>query len=231
MPASEDIRHSPSAESGSAQPGTAPSVPASITALPAVGKARRSWTGTDLALIAVFAALTAASVAVPPIPAGNILGVPITLQTMIVALAGLVLGASRAAAAVGLYVLLGLVGLPIFAGFQGGLGVLAAGSAGYLLSFPFTAALVGFLAGIILRRSAKIGTFTTVLLFLAATAGTLLTHALGVAGMMLNGQLALPAALVADLPFIPGDLAKNAVAAAIALSLHKAFPDLLRRKR
>lgn len=226
MPASEDIRHSPSAESG-----TAPSVPASITALPAVGKARRSWTGTDLALIAVFAALTAASVAVPPIPAGNILGVPITLQTMIVALAGLVLGASRAAAAVGLYVLLGLVGLPIFAGFQGGFGVLAAGSAGYLLSFPFTAALVGFLAGIILRRSAKIGTLTTVLLFLAATGGTLLTHALGVAGMMLNGQLALPAALVADLPFIPGDLAKNAVAAAIALSLHKAFPDLLRRKR
>jgi biotin transport system substrate-specific component len=226
MPASEDTRHSPSAEFGSAV-----SVPVSRPTPTVVRKGRRSWNGTDLALIAVFAALTAASVAVPPIPAGNILGVPITLQTMIVALAGLVLGGSRAAAAVGLYVLLGLVGLPIFAGFQGGLGVLAAGSAGYLLSFPFTAALVGFLAGVLLRRSAKVGTLTTVLLFLAATVGTLLTHALGVAGMMLNGQLALPAALVADLPFIPGDLVKNAVAAAIALSLHKAFPDLLRRKR
>jgi biotin transport system substrate-specific component len=226
MPASEDIRHSPSTQSGPAA-----SEPVSSPAAPTGRKQRRSWNGTDLALIAVFAALTAASVAVPPIPAGNILGVPITLQTMIVALAGLVLGGSRAAAAVGLYVLLGLVGLPIFAGFQGGLGVLAAGSAGYLLSFPFAAALIGFLAGMILRRSSKVGTLTTVLLFLAATAGTLLTHALGVAGMMLNGQLALPAALVADLPFIPGDLVKNAVAAAIALSLHKAFPDLLRRRR
>jgi biotin transport system substrate-specific component len=226
MPASEDIRHSTSAQSGPAASGPVSSPAASPRRNP-----RRSWNGTDLALIAVFAALTAASVAVPPIPAGNILGVPITLQTMIVALAGLVLGGSRAAAAVGLYVLLGLVGLPIFAGFQGGLGVLAAGSAGYLLSFPFTAALIGFLAGMILRRSSKVGTMTTVLLFLAATAGTLLTHALGVAGMMINGQLALPAALVADLPFIPGDLVKNAVAAAIALSLHKAFPDLLRRKR
>ncbi|EMY35937.1 BioY family protein [Arthrobacter crystallopoietes BAB-32] len=217
MPASEDIRSSTSAASAAA---------------PATGaRRRRSWNGTDLALIAVFAALTAASVAVPPIPAGNVLGVPITLQTMIVALAGLVLGGARALAAVGLYVLLGLVGLPIFAGFQGGLGVLAAGSAGYLLSFPFTAGLIGVLAGLVLRRSAKVGTLTTVWLFLAATAGTLLTHALGVAGMMLNGQLALPAALVADLPFIPGDLVKNAVAAAVALSLHKAFPDLLRRRR
>jgi biotin transport system substrate-specific component len=48
--------------------------------------------------------------------------------------------------------------------------------------------------------------------------------------MMVNGRLPLPAAALADLPFIPGDLVKNAVAAAIAVSLHKAFPDLLRRR-
>ena len=192
---------------------------------------RRSWNGTDLALIGVFAALTAASIAVPPIPAGNILGVPITLQTMVVALAGLVLGGARAFAAVGLYVLLGLVGLPIFAGYQGGLGVLAMGSAGYLLSFPFAAALTGVLARPALRRVRKLTTLTTLWLFAAATAGTVLTHLCGIAGMMLNGQLAFGVALVADLPFVPGDLVKNAAAAAIAVGIHKAFPDLLRRPR
>jgi biotin transport system substrate-specific component len=200
---------------------------------PAAGNAPRlrSWNGTDLALIGVFAALTAASIAVPPIPAGNILGVPITLQTMVVALAGLVLGGARAFAAVGLYVLLGLVGLPIFAGYQGGLGVLAMGSAGYLLSFPFAAALIGVLARPALRRARKLTTLTTLWLFAAATAGTVLTHLCGIAGMMLNGQLAFGAALVADLPFVPGDLVKNAAAAAIAVGIHKAFPDLLRRPR
>jgi biotin transport system substrate-specific component len=187
----------------------------------------RGWNGTDLALIWVFAALTAASIAVPPIPAGNLLGVPITLQTMVVTLAGLVLGGTRGFAAIGLYVLLGLVGLPILSGYHGGLGVLAAPSAGYLLSFPFAAALAGLLASVIVRRSRRL---TALWLFLAAAAATVLTHAAGIAGMMVNGQLPLPTAALADLPFIPGDLVKNAVAAAIAVSLHKAFPDLLRRR-
>lgn len=99
----------------------------------------------DIAMIGVFAALIAVLALAPPIPVGNA-GVPITLQTMGVALAGLALGPWRGAAAAGLYVALGLLGLPIFSGFAGGLGVLAGPSAGYLLSFPLTALITGLIA-------------------------------------------------------------------------------------
>lgn len=192
-----------------------------------IRRARAGWSSRDISLIAVFAALMAAAIAVPPIPAGNILGVPITIQTTVVTLAGLVLGAGRGAAAVGLYVLVGLAGLPVFSGFRGGLGVLATGSAGYLLSFPLAAAAVGLLAHLVLRRSRRL---RELWLFAATFAGLAATHTLGILGMMVNGRLDMPTALMADLPFVPGDIFKNILAVLIAASLHRAFPDLLVRR-
>ncbi|MFD1211364.1 biotin transporter BioY [Arthrobacter sp. GCM10027362] len=194
---------------------------------PASGTSRAGWTSRDISLIAVFAALMAASIVVPPIPAGNVLGVPITIQTTVVTLAGLVLGAGRGAAAVGLYVLVGLAGLPIFSAFRGGLGVLASGSAGYILSFPLAAAIVGLLAQLVLRRNLR---RRGLWLFAATFGGLFATHILGICGMMVNGQMPLPAALAADLPFIPGDILKNVLAVLVALSVHRAFPDVLVRR-
>ena len=74
------------------------------------------------------------------------LGVAITLQTLVVSLCGLVLGFGRGTAAVGLYILLGLIGLPIFSGFRAGPAVLASPSAGYIIGFIFGVAVVGLLA-------------------------------------------------------------------------------------
>lgn len=190
--------------------------------------ARTGWNATDISLIAVFAALVAASIAVPPIPAGNVLGVPITLQTLVITLTGLVLGGARAGAAVGLYVILGLAGLPIFSGFRGGLGLLATGSAGYIVAFPLAAVVVGLLAELVIRRGLRP---RALWLFVAALAGMVVIHVLGIIGMMVNGKLALGAAVLADAPFIPGDLLKNVLAVAIAVSLLKAFPDLPVRRR
>jgi biotin transport system substrate-specific component len=189
------------------------------------GRAR--WNATDLGLIGVFAALVAASALVPGIPVGG-LGVPITLQTLAVMLTGLVLGPGRAFAAVGLYVLLGLAGLPIFSGGRSGLGILAGPSAGYILAFPLAAAAVGWLTAIILRRTAKM---RGVFLFAAAMVSSiLLVHTLGVLGMVVNAKLDLQKAFLADLAYYPGDVIKNILAVTIALSLHKAFPDLLVRR-
>jgi biotin transport system substrate-specific component len=189
------------------------------------GRAR--WNATDLGLIGVFAALVAASALVPGIPVGG-LGVPITLQTLAVMLTGLVLGPGRAFAAVGLYVLLGLAGLPIFSGGRSGLGILAGPSAGYILAFPLAAAAVGWLTAIILRRTAKM---RGVFLFAAAMVSSiLLVHTLGVLGMVVNAKLDLQKAFLADLAYYPGDIIKNILAVTIALSLHKAFPDLLVRR-
>src|SRR5215218_3913580 len=115
---------------------------------------RGRWNATDLGLIGVFAALVAGSALVPGIPAGG-LGVPITLQTLAVMLTGLVLGPGRAFAAVGLYVLLGLAGLPIFSGGRSGLGILAGPSAGYILAFPLAAAAVGWLTSPTTRETSS----------------------------------------------------------------------------
>ncbi|MFJ4207716.1 biotin transporter BioY [Paenarthrobacter sp. NPDC089675] len=188
---------------------------------------RKRWTPTDLGLIAVFAALVAASSIVPGIPVGA-LGVPITLVTLTVMLSGLVLGAGRGFAAVGLYVLLGLAGLPIFSGGRSGLGILATPSAGYIIAFPLAAAATGFLASLIIRKTVR---FRSWLLFAATMAASIvIIHGLGVLGMMVNGKLDFTKAFIADLPYYPGDILKNVLAVLIAVSLHKAFPDVLVRR-
>ncbi|MGC7151821.1 biotin transporter BioY [Paenarthrobacter ureafaciens] len=189
--------------------------------------ARRRWNATDLGLVAVFAALVATSAIVPGIPVGA-LGVPITLVTLTVMLSGLVLGAGRGFAAVGLYVLLGLAGLPIFSGGRSGLGILATPSAGYIIAFPLAAAATGYLTSLIIRKTVR---FRAALLFAATMASSvLIIHALGIVGMMVNGKLDLPKAFLADLPFYPGDILKNVLAVVIAVALHKAFPDVLVRR-
>lgn len=192
---------------------------------------RTRWNATDLGLIAVFAALVAGSALVAAIPVAG-MGVPITVQTLAVMLTGLALGPARAFAAVGLYVLLGLAGLPIFSGGRSGLGVLAGPSAGYIIGFVFAATAAGWLTVVVLRRTAgRPGRLRAVLLFAAAMVSSIIfVHGLGIVGMMVNAKLDFPKAFLADLVFYPGDVIKNVLAVTIALALHKAFPDLLIRR-
>ena len=199
---------------------TSPSFPGTPGRVPR----RRRFSAVDLSLIAVFAALLAASIAIPGINVGPF-GVAITLQTLVVSLCGLVLGFARGTAAVGMYILLGLAGLPIFSGFRAGPAVLASPSAGYIIGFIFGAAVVGLLAAWAVRSR-----FRAAALFGAALMGMVVIHLCGIVGFVLKG-MALPAAVGADAIFLPGDILKNVIAVAIALSLHRAFPDLLVRRR
>lgn len=180
----------------------------------------------DLALIAVFAALIVAFSLTPAIPVG--VGVPITLQTLAVALSGLVLGPWRGFLASALYLAVGLAGLPVFAGGTGGLAVLAKPSVGYLLAFPIGALLTGAVARMFAKRR---GVLQYLGLVLAGLAGSAVVHACGIYGMMLVLQLPFAAAMGADLPFIPGDVVKMAAAAGIAVAVQKAFPALLTSAR
>ncbi|MGO1262211.1 MAG: biotin transporter BioY [Brevibacterium aurantiacum] len=182
----------------------------------------------DIALIAVFAALLAAFAIMPPIPVGPA-GVPITLQTFAIALCGLVLGPWRGGAAVLLYVVLGLLGLPIFSGMSGGIGVLAGPSAGYILSFTLYALATGFVARWAIRRFR--GSKLWIALFIGGLGSSLLlNHPLGILGMSINADLPLGVAAVADLAYWPGDIIKNVLAVSVALLIHRAFPDVLRRR-
>ncbi|WP_350269388.1 biotin transporter BioY [Brevibacterium sp. CBA3109] len=201
------------------------------TASPTSAKASRSNSAGragDIALIAVFAALLAAFAMMPPIPVGPA-GVPITLQTFAVALCGLVLGPWRGGAAVLLYVVLGLLGLPIFSGMSGGIGILAGPSAGYITSFTLYALAVGFVARWAIRRFR--GSKLWIALFVGGLGSSLLlNHPLGILGMSINADLPLGVAAVADLAYWPGDIIKNVLAVSVALLIHRAFPDVLRRR-
>ncbi len=189
---------------------------------------RNAPPAVDLALVAVFAALLAALSLIPQIPVGA-LGVPLTLQTLGVLLAGLVLGPWRGFLAVLLYLAVGLAGLPVFAGATGGLAVFAKPSIGFLLSFPLAAAVAGAVAAFFLRRGAR---WQYLWLTLAGLVASLVViYPLGILGMMVVGRLDLLAAIGANLAFIPGDIVKAFAAAAIAIAVHKAFPALLATPR
>lgn len=190
--------------------------------------ARKNSSLTDLALVAVFAGLISAFTLAPAIPVGPVM-VPITLQTLAVALTGMILGPWRALAATSLYVLLGFVGLPVFAGGSSGVGVLLRPSAGYLISFPIAAFVIGYLAAVFVRRYGTTGRRWLLLLAAGLIGGLLITHPMGIVGMSINGHLSLGTAAVADLAYVPGDIVKAVVAALVAVAVHRAFPDLFAR--
>lgn len=186
----------------------------------------KTSSATDLALVAVFAALIAAFSLTPAIPVG--VGVPITLQTLAVVLAGLVLGPWRGFLATLLYLAVGFAGLPVFAGGAAGLAVLAKPSVGYLLAFPLGALVAGLLARLFVAWR---GPRQYLGLFLAGLAASLVIHAAGILGLMAVAKLPFTTAFLTDLTFWPGDLAKMFVASAIAVAVHKAFPALLVLRR
>jgi biotin transport system substrate-specific component len=182
---------------------------------------------TDVALVSVFAAFIAACALVPSIPTG--VGVPITLQTFGVILTGMVLGWRRGGLAVLLYLAVGFVGVPVFAEGNAGLGVLARPSAGYLIAFPLAAALAGLLANG--ARHVTGGTRYLVLVASGLTASALTIHPLGIAGIAINANISISEAFAAGAIYFPGDTVKNLLAAAVALAIFAAYPDLLRRRR
>ncbi len=102
----------------------------------------------DMTEIALFAILIAvcAWISIPMV-------IPFTLQSLGVFLAIHVLGGKKGTAAVGLYLLLGLIGIPVFSGFRGGIGVLLGYTGGYLIGFLFTALVMWGMEHLFGRKS------------------------------------------------------------------------------
>lgn len=143
---------------------------------------------------------------------------PITLQVLFVFLAGLLLGPLWGTVSILLYLAAGAVGLPVFAGMAGGLGVLVGDSAGYLWSYPLAACLIGLFVhrGTDLRDPAEV---STALVVVALVTATVLIYGMGVGYMAWLLELELWEAItVGALPFVPGELLKIAAAVAIVES-------------
>ena len=148
--------------------------------------------------------------------------VPLSAQTFGVALVGASLGSRRGALSMGLYVLLGALGAPFYAGGGSGMHTLLGPTVGYLVGFVGMAALIGRLA----ERRADRKPWTA---FLAFQAGSLLLFACGVSGLMLTLDLPLRDALAQGwLPFIPGDLLKTALAAGLVPATWRAVERVRR---
>ena len=166
------------------------------------------FSAADLARTGLFAALIIVCTFVTvPLPTG----VPLTLQTFAVALGGFLLGPTYGTLAVGVYLLLGAAGLPVFSGFTGGIGRFAGPTGGFLLGFLLLAAGCGLGRG----RSLP-------LRFLPGLAGLLLCHLLGALWYARVADLAFTASAAAvRLPFLPKDIASLALALVFARLLEK----------
>jgi biotin transport system substrate-specific component len=161
--------------------------------------------------VVFFALLTALSayveVRTPVTP------VPLTFQTLIVSLAGVLLGARLGAGSQALYVAAGALGAPVFAGGGAGVGHLMGPTGGYLLAFPLAAAVTGVLAA---RVRDDGGPVAALRLGAAILVGTLVVFVGGAAQLaLLTGNLA-SAVQLGVLPFLAGDVLKVLVALMIA---------------
>lgn len=130
--------------------------------------------------------------------------VPVTMQTLVVIMAGVVLGPWLGLSAVAAYLAAGVIGLPVFAG-PSGLSTLSGATGGYLISFLVATPMVGVLS----RRNSD----WTHLLMLALLAHVVIL-AMGATWLGVWGQMTFSAACALGVvPFIPGTILKTAIAA------------------
>lgn len=122
--------------------------------------------------------------------------VPITMQTFMVCLIALIAPCKVAVVSFVVYLLMGAVGLPVFAGFQGGIGSLLGYSGGYIFSFPIMVYVISKLK-------------TRVPLILACIVGNITCYFIGTLWFMLMTRMNVIASLMmCVIPFIPGDFIK-----------------------
>ncbi len=161
-------------------------------------------------MAAILAVLSQISV---PLPSG----VPVTLQTFAVALCGYFLGPALGTAAVGVYLVLGAVGVPILAGFAGGLGSFIGVTGGFLWGFLPMAFLCGL--GVKIRNK-----LLTLALGLAGLAACHLCG--GIQFSLVMNTPFLQAFLIATLPYLAKDIVSVILAylgaTALKASLKKA---------
>ena len=143
--------------------------------------------------------------------------VPITLQTLFVCLAGALLGARLGALSQVIYLLIGIIGLPVFHGGKAGLGVFLGPTGGYLIGFVAGAWVIGALVN--LKKNPGFG--WTVL---SLVAGTVVIYLLGVAQLCLVARLSVNKAIsVGVLPFLMGDVVKILAAAYVVKRIKPRF--------
>ena len=162
----------------------------------------------DICSIAIMTAITVVMAQISiPMP----MCVPMTMQTFAITLAGVILGSKKGGLSILVYVLLGAIGVPVFAGFSGGVQNLIGPTGGFIISFPIMAYVIGL--GVEHRK--KKGMFVLMLIL-----GTVLNYVIGVAMFCIIMNSSVMTGITACvLPFIPTAIIKAVVAALLGLQI------------
>lgn len=170
----------------------------------------------ELVLCGIFAALIAVvSQLSIPLPTG----VPVTVQIFIIALTGTILGSRLGFTSALVFILAGIIGIPVFSNFRGGIHILTGVTGGYLWSYPFMAALCG------ISPKTQSRTKQLVLQLIFATMGLILSESLGglqwaaLAGDKTIGAIFTYSMLV----FVPKDFALTITAVLIGNRIKKSL--------
>lgn len=178
---------------------------------------RKKMSTYSMVYIALFAVLMAvcSQIQIPSV-------VPFTLQTFAVFLTCGLLGGRRGLASIIVFILLGAIGLPVFAGFKGGAAALAGTTGGYIIGFIFLALVMW-----LLEKPAK---KSFIILVISMIIGLAVCYAFGTAWFIFlytraNGPVALGTVLGwCVIPFIIPDLGKIALASVLTIRLKNLLP-------
>ncbi len=163
----------------------------------------------DLCMIglwtAVIAVMSQFSIPMP-------MGVPMTLQTFAITLSAIVLGSKKSTIATGIYVLLGAIGIPVFANFSGGLSIVVGPTGGFILSFPIMAFIIGL--------GSEYGLKNKGIFIGALVSGTVINYIVGVLMFCIITKSPLETGIMACvLPFIPTAIIKAVLASLLGLQM------------
>jgi len=165
----------------------------------------------------VFIALFAAIICIMAPFSLSIGVIPISLGTFAIYLAGGFLGGKKGMAAVGVYILLGAVGLPVFTGFSGGFAKLLGVTGGYIIGYIPLVLITGIFAE---KNKA--------LMPLGMALGTLACYAFGTAWFVIStGSELVPALMTCVVPFLIGDAIKVAAASAVCIPLRSRLNKIM----
>ncbi len=172
----------------------------------------RFFSTVNLVMMALFAAILCvlAPISVPIGP------VPISLTNLLIYVFCYILGWKKGTISYIVYLLIGLAGLPVFSGFEGGIGKLAGPTGGYLIGFIFMTVI----CGIVVEYFEKSTVPHRIIHFVGMVLATALVYTFGTVWFCFStGTGAVAAMAICVLPFIPGDLIKMAVAVVVGPTL------------
>lgn len=172
---------------------------------PAVNTRQMALIGLMTALLCIMAPI---SILLPFSP------IPLSLGTLAVYFGVLLLGMKQSLISVAVYLLLGLVGLPVFSGFSGGAGKLFGPTGGYLVGYIFLALITGFFIDKFPNRK--------LICMVGMLLGTVACYLFGTLWLSYQSAMSFSQALLsAVVPFLPGDALKLVVAMLVGFQVRK----------